>query len=266
MSDTPSRLIVITGAASGIGRLLAKRFVSGGDRVAGLDINKQALALTADVLGPAFHPCRVDLSDPADIQRVFETIDQDLGAVDILVNNAGIVAGKYFLEHTADDIRRTFAINVESHFHTVRAVLPSMIERGSGHIVTIASAGGLAATSRLSAYSSSKFAAIGFDDALRIELKKLGHPVHTTLVAPFYINTGMFDGVKTRFSWLLPILDPQYVADRIHRAIVRRKRRLIMPRFVYLVYPLRLLPVGMYDWLADFFGVTRTMDEFRGRG
>jgi all-trans-retinol dehydrogenase (NAD+) len=266
MSQTGSRVIVLTGAASGLGRLLTERFLATGDRVAGLDIDDAALNRLSQSWGTSFHPYPVDVADPDAIERVFAALQQDLGRVDILINNAGVVAGKYFLEHTREDIERTFAINTLSHFHTARAVLPGMIAQGRGHIVTIASAGGLAATSRLSAYSSSKFAAIGFDDALRIELKKLGHPIDTTLVAPFYVNTGMFEGVKTRFPWLLPILDPEYVADRIHRAIEKRQRRLIMPRFVYLVYPLRLLPVGIYDWLADFFGVTRTMDDFRGRG
>ena len=104
-----------------------------------------------------------------------------------------------------------------------------------------------------------------FDDALRLELRRLGHPIDTTLVAPFYIDTGMFEGVKTRVSLLLPILKPDYVVRRMMKAIDRKKRRLIMPRFVYLTFPLRLLPVPLYDWIADLFGVTRTMDEFTGR-
>lgn len=265
MPSPASRLILITGAARGIGKGLAQRFINHGDRVVGLDIDSTELAATAHELGTSFIPVRLDLSDAGDIGTVLAQVLAEHGPADILVNNAGIVAGKYLLEHSAQDIRRTFAVNAESHFHTTRAVLPGMIERGRGHIVTIASAAGLAATSRMSAYSASKFAAVGFDDALRIELKKLNHPIHTTLIAPFYIHTGMFDGVKTRFSWLLPILDPDYVADRVFKAIQRRKRRLITPRFVYLVFPLRLLPVGLYDRLADFFGVTRTMDEFRGR-
>lgn len=265
MSQSSSPLVVLTGAASGLGRLLAARFLSAGYRVAGLDINERGLSDLSGELGADFHPYQIDLADSDNIENVFRRLQGELGTPDILINNAGIVAGKYLLEHTKEDIRRTFAINIEAHFHTVRAVLPGMIERGSGHIVTIASAGGLAATSRMAAYGSSKFAAVGFDDALRIEMKKLGHPIHTTLVAPFFIHTGMFEGVKTRFSFLLPILDPDDVADRIFSAVKRRKRRLIMPWFVYLVYPLRLLPVSLYDKLADFFGVTRTMDDFRGR-
>ncbi|MDA0378943.1 MAG: SDR family oxidoreductase [Bacteroidetes bacterium] len=264
MHSSP-RIVAITGAGSGIGLLLAARFLTGGDTVVGLDIDMDALDRARTALGPSFHGFQLDLADPEAIRRVFTHVEQAVGGVDILINNAGIVAGKWLLDHTDQDVRRTFAINVEAHFHTVRAVLPGMIERGFGHIVSVASAGGLAATARLSAYSASKFAAVGFDEALRIEMKRLGHPIRTTLVAPFYIHTGMFDGVKTRFPWLLPILDPEKVATRIHRAVQNGKRRLIMPWFVYAGFPLRLLPVDLYDRLTDFFGVSRSMDDFRGR-
>ena len=259
------RLIVITGAASGLGRLLAERFIELGDRVAAVDVNQEMLEATAMVLGSLYLPFAIDLSDPGAIQRGFTDIEEQVGPADILINNAGIVAGRHLLDLSAADIRRTFAVNVESHFHTTRAVLPAMIERSRGHIVTIASAGGIAATARMSAYSASKFAAIGFDDALRVEMKRLGHPIDTTLVAPFFIDTGMFAGVRTRFSWLLPILTPEYAVSRIMKAIRKKKRRLLMPRLVYATYPLRLLPVSWYDAIADFLGVTRSMDDFRGR-
>jgi all-trans-retinol dehydrogenase (NAD+) len=74
----------------------------------------------------------------------------------------------------------------------------------------------------------------------------------------------MFEGVKTRFSWLLPILEPEYVADRIVKAIRKNRPRLLMPRFVYTALPLRILPVRWFDALIGFFGVSRSMDEFTG--
>ena len=84
-------------------------------------------------------------------------------------------------------------------------------------------AAGLVGTSRLVDYCASKHAAVGFDESLRLELRRLGSNVKTTVVCPFYISTGMFAGVKTRFRLLLPILTPDYAADRIVRA-VRRDR------------------------------------------
>ena len=151
-------------------------------------------------------------------------------------------------------------------FWTVRAFLPSMIEQDKGHVVTIASAASLAGAPKLTDYCSSKFAAFGFDESLRLELKKLGSDVKTTIVCPYYIDTGMFDGVKTRFSWLLPILQPEAVVSRIVRAIKKDRRRLVMPWFIYSSWLSRLMPVAWYDALMDFFGVTRSMDEFHGGG
>jgi all-trans-retinol dehydrogenase (NAD+) len=118
----------------------------------------------------------------------------------------------------------------------------------------------------LTDYCSSKFAAVGFDDALRMELRpqKIRH-IHTLVVCPFYIDTGMFAGVRTRFPWLLPILKPETAVHRIVKAMEERKARLIMPRFVYSTYLVRLLPVRWYDAIIDFLGVTKSMDEFTGR-
>ena len=105
----------------------------------------------------------------------------------------------------------------------------------------------------------------GFDEALRVELNELGSKVITTVVCPFFVNTGMFDGVKTRFSWLLPILKPEDVVRRVIKAVEKNRRRLIMPWFVFITFPGRLLPVSWFDRLMSFFGVTRSMDEFHGR-
>jgi all-trans-retinol dehydrogenase (NAD+) len=76
----------------------------------------------------------------------------------------------------------------------------------------------------------------------------------------------MFAGAKTRFAFLLPILDPADVAGRIVKAIEKDRRRLIMPLFSHVTFPARLLPVGAFDFLADFFGISRSMEDFRGSG
>ncbi len=108
-------------------------------------------------------------------------------------------------------------------------------------------------------------AAFGFDEALRMEIRQNRWPVKTTVVCPYFINTGMFDGVKTRFAALLPILDENKVADRIIRAILKGKKRLIMPPMVYSVWLLRLFPVAVFDFVADLMGINRAMKSFRGR-
>jgi len=185
----------------------------------------------------------------------------------VLINNAGVVSGKPLLELTDEAIERTFEINTLSLFRTTRAFLPGMMKKNSGHIVTIASAGGLIGVPKMTDYSASKFAAVGFDESLRVELKQLGYPkIQTTVVCPYYISTGMFKGVKTRFPWLLPIQEPEDAANKIIHAIERNKRRLLMPPFAYTTYAGRLLPVSLLDSIASFVGINNSMDDFKGRG
>jgi all-trans-retinol dehydrogenase (NAD+) len=141
-----------------------------------------------------------------------------------------------------------------------------MVRRNQGHIVTIASASGLIGVAKLSDYAASKWAAVGFDESLRAELKTIAPGLRTTVVCPFYIDTGMFHGVQSRFPRLLPILKEDVVARRVIEAIRRDRARLIMPPLVYLIPAMRLLPVRAMDWLAHFLGVNASMDEFKGRG
>jgi len=261
--------VLITGAASGIGRLLALRLAESGGELVLWDIDRAGLEQAQAELAAAGHSADTyacDLTDQKEIAAVATRTLAESGPIDILINNAGIVSGKVLLDLSDEEIERTFQVNTLALFWTVRAFLPAMLRQDKGHIVTIASAASLAGAPKLTDYCSSKFAAFGFDESLRLELKKLGSNVKTTIVCPYYIDTGMFDGVKTRFSWLLPILKPEAVVSRIIRAIEKDRRRLVMPWFIYSSWLSRLLPVTWYDALMDFFGVTRSMDEFHGGG
>lgn len=268
MESFAGKVTLITGGASGIGRLMALKMAAKGSHVVLWDLHDQALARTADEILAAAGKATAYHCNVAEREMVYDTADKiqrDVGKVDILVNNAGIVNGKPFLECTDDELRRTMEVNVLAHFWTVKAFLPKMIKAGRGHIVTISSAGGVVGSARLVDYSASKFAAFGFDEALRAELKKQGLPIRTTVVCPFFINTGMFAGVRTRFPFLLPILDENEVAERIIRAVARGKERLILPPFVYTTWALRFVPVKVFDWVVDLLGVNSAMDAFRGR-
>lgn len=269
MTQLKGRRVVITGAAHGMGKLLAMRLADRGAHPVLWDIDAEGLRQSRAELADAGHEADTytcDLSDREQIAAVAAQTLAESGPVDILINNAGIVSGKNLLDLADGEIERTMQVNTMALFWTVRAFLPDMMERDSGHIVTIASAGGLAATAKLTDYCTSKFAAFGFDESLRVELNKLESNVVTTIVCPYYVNTGMFDGVKTRFSWLLPILDPEKVVSRIVAAIEKDHRRLVMPWFVYTGWPSRLLPVKWFDALMSFFGISKSMDEFRGPG
>lgn len=268
MTDFRDAHVLITGAASGIGRLLALGASARGARTSLLDLDEPGLlSVQAEIARAGGHAAvfAVDLCDRPGFQATAARVLATRGPVDILINNAGIVTGKALLECSDAAIERTFQVNTLALFWGVRALLPAMIARGRGHVVTIASAAGLGGTSRLTDYCASKFAAVGFDESLRLELKRLGHPIRTTVVCPWYIDTGMFRGVRTRFPLLLPILKPDYVAVRILRAIEANRRRLVLPRFVMAVLLARILPLTLFDAVMRFFGVDRSMDEFSGR-
>jgi len=132
-------------------------------------------------------------------------------------------------------------------------------------VVTIASAAGLVGVSRQTDYSASKWAAFGFAESLRAELRKDGSPVSTLVVAPYYIDTGMFSGVRTRFPLLLPILQERDVARRILDAIESGRQQLVMPPLARLTPLLRVLPPAAFDAVTDLLGINATMDEFTGR-
>jgi all-trans-retinol dehydrogenase (NAD+) len=260
--------VLLTGAASGLGLLMARRMGAEGARLVLWDVNAAGLEtaradLARSGVRVATYAC--DLSDRDAIAATAARTLAEQGTVDILINNAGIVSGKTLLDASDADIERTFAVNSLALFWTTRAFLPGMLARDRGHIVTIASAAGIVGTAKLVDYCASKHAAVGFDEALRLELRRERRRVVTTVVCPFYISTGMFTGVKTRFPWLLPILEPEYAVGRIMHAIRHDRRRVIMPRLVAATYLGRFLPVAAFDALMDFLGVSRSMDEFRGR-
>ena len=156
-------------------------------------------------------------------------------------------------------------VNIIAHFWTAKAFLPDMIAANHGHIVTIASAAGWIGVAGLADYCASKFAAVGFDESIRMELKKRKSKVRTTCICPYYINTGMFDGVKSRLSFLLPILEEEKVSGKIVKAIKKNRSIVKMPWLVYTVPMLRLVPAAILDGMAAFLGISRSMDEFRGR-
>jgi len=267
MTDFTNKVTLITGGGCGLGRLVAQRMAAKGSQVVLWDIAHESLANTAREISAAGHKVATydcDVSDRDMVYGLAERVKKDVGKVDIIINNAGVVSGRPFLECSDEQLERTVGVNVLAHFWTVKAFLPDMVKANSGHIVTVASAGGIVGSSGLVDYSASKFAAFGFHEALRAELKKQKLKIHTTVVCPYFIRSEMFAGVRTRFSFLLPILEAEKVSERIVKAIAHQKER-VMPPLVYATWPLRLLPVSTFDKLATFLGINDAMDEFQGR-
>jgi all-trans-retinol dehydrogenase (NAD+) len=268
MADFSNKITLITGGACGLGRFIALKMAARGSHVVLWDIADESLTEIATEMSAAGYQATLYHCDVSDREMVYDTADKvrnQVGRVDILMNNAGVVSGRPFLECTDEQLRRTMEVNALAHFWTVKAFLPDMVRANSGYIVTIASAGGIVGSAGLVDYAASKFAAFGFDEALRAELKKQKLNIHTVVVCPYFMKGDMFEGVKTRFSFLLPILNAEQVSERIVNTIARKKRRLIMPPLVYATWPLRLLPVAIFDKAATFLGINDAMDQFRDR-
>jgi len=264
-------VILVTGAGSGLGRLLSEKLaLRHNAKVVCVDVNASENAKTADNInkskGSAFaYTC--DLTDQDDVEALAQSVRTNVGEVTILVNNAGVVTGKKFLESTNKMNRLTMAVNTESHFWTVKAFLPAMMKKNHGHVVTVASGAGLVGIHKLADYCASKFGAVGFAESLMAEMYTEGKDgVKSTLVCPYFISTGMFDGVTSRIPAILPILTPDYVTDKIIDAMLNNQEVLLMPRSLYLLVVVKgFLPVKAIQEIMTFLGAGDMMTHFTGR-
>lgn len=268
--DITGEIMFLTGAGSGLGRLMALKFARLGATVVCVDINETSNDETVQQIkseGFKAYGYKCDCSNREDIYRVAELVKKQVGDVTMLINNAGIVSGKKFLETEDRMIQKSMDINTMAHFWTTKAFLPSMVEKNHGHIVTIASSAGFFGVPGLCDYCASKFGAVGFDESLNMELVALQKDgIHTTVVCPFFINTGMFDGVKSRFPMILPILDPNWATDKMVDAVLRNKAVLLLPRILYIFLFIKsTFSTAIFHTMAKFFGVNSSMDEFKGR-
>ncbi|XP_030383063.1 estradiol 17-beta-dehydrogenase 11 isoform X2 [Scaptodrosophila lebanonensis] len=234
-------IALITGGGNGLGRLLAERLGKMGTKVVIWDINKKGIAETVEIVQEAGGYCKgyvVDISRKEEVYKAADVIRAEVGDVTLLINNAGVVSGLHLLDTPDHLIERSFNVNVMAHFWTTKAFLPKMIEKERGHIATIASLAGHVGISKLVDYCASKFAAVGFDEALRLELDVLGHTnIQTTCICPFFIQaTGMFDDVNARW---VPTLNPNEVADRVIVAIKKNEKLAIIPGFLKFMLSLK---------------------------
>lgn len=267
--------VVITGGAGGIGSLMAVKFAKlGARKIVLLDLNAEMLKTAqAKVEKARAEPSRqevlsicADLSKSETAKPAMQDIIAKVGDVTILINNAGVVTGKKFTNCPDHLMKLSMRVNAEAHFWTTQAVLPKMIEKNSGHIVTIASSAGICGVPGLADYCASKHAAVGFDESIRLELRSLGKMgVKTTCVQPFFIKTGMFEGAQSKWPRILPLLEPDYAASKIVRAVLCNQPVLIMPMIVHLTPLMRaILPTQIFDQVCHWFGILDAMHDFKG--
>lgn len=269
--------VLITGGASGIGRIMGRICLEkGASNLIVWDINQANIDKTeaelsdvkpadAGVSKGQIHSYIVNVSDPQAIKSAYEKVKSEVGEVDILVNCAGIVRGNNtFDKQTVQDIDLTMDINANAPMYVALAVLPDMLRRDRGHICNIASAAGMLGVPKLSVYCASKWAVIGWTESMRVELKQARSHVRVTSVAPYFINTGMFDGVNSK---VFPILDSENTAAKIIRAVeVGKSFRGIPFAYHFIRIWQGLLPNFLFDFIfGKVFGVYSVMDHFTGR-
>ena len=265
MNSFEGKLAVVTGGASGIGKIMARLLLELKAKVIIWDIDQLKLSATVAELrryGSIFS-YKVDVSETQQVISTAELIKTEHGVVSILINNAGIVVGKHFHEHTEEDIVRTMNINSNAPMVITRIFIKDMMAQNNGYICNIASSAGLISNPKMSVYAASKWAAVGWSDSVRLEMKELKKDIHVTTIMPYYINTGMFDGVESR----IPILDPEVAAKTIIDAFLAKKRMVTVPGYLYRLTRLGqgLLSINGFDFVAGkILGIYKTMAHFTG--
>ncbi len=269
MEDLRGKVVLITGAARGMGKLDAFNFAREGCTVVITDVDEAALRETARELEERGHKVHWFVHDVSDRKACFdlaEKVESEIGPVDVLINNAAIALNVEVLEASEEVFRRITEVNYLGQVWMMQAFVPRMVKRGRGHVVNMCSIAGKVAAPKLGPYSATKFALIGITDAIRQELHGTG--VNFTIVNPGYVATGMFEGAKVPFitGWV----DPQKVSDAIVEAVKKNKGEIFVPNFVNRLTTL-LRALGFPKFLDFMFRVVgasksfETMRRNRGR-
>jgi len=206
------KVIAITGAARGIGYATASTLFDAGATVSIGDIDADAVGKAAADLGITGHP--LDVSNRDSFKDFLDRVEAEHGPIDVLINNAGIMPTGPFLDYSNQLIDRTIAIDLLGPINGSQLAAARMVERGSGHIINIASIAGRLPAPGLTIYNAAKFGVIGFSEALSAELEPAGITVST--VQPSHTATGLIDGLSTTG---IPVATPEQVADCILRVI-----------------------------------------------
>jgi 2-hydroxycyclohexanecarboxyl-CoA dehydrogenase len=187
------RVAFVTGAGRGIGRAIALRLAHEGAKVAVTDLDEATAASTAGEIGAAAIACRVDVADPSSVRGAVAEAERRLGPIDVLVNNAGWDRAEPFLESSEETWDRILAINLKGVLHCVKAILPGMVERGRGRIVSISSDAGRVGSSGEAVYAAAKAGIIGFSKTLAREVAR--QRINVNVVCPGPTDTQLFADV-----------------------------------------------------------------------
>jgi len=224
------KVAVITGAARGIGKSLAERFSSEAARVVCADVDLSGAQEVAESIGGLAVSC--DVSSDAAIQSLIETVETEIGPIDLFCANAGILT-LGGLEVSDADWDRIWKINVMSHVWTARHLIPRMVERGGGYLLTTASAAGLLNQPGAAPYGVTKHAAVGFAEWVALTYRDQG--IRVSVLCPQAVRTEMIRGHEQSVAAIDGVLEPEDVAQACIDAI-HEERFLVLPHEKVLDY------------------------------
>ena len=259
--------VLITGGCSGIGKIMGRMCLEkGACKLVIWDINEKAIEATVKELSTlgSVYGHKADISSPESVDKAYEDTKEACGDVDILINCAGIITNnKTFAEQTDLDIIRTIDINTQGAMFVTLRYIKDMKDRGFGHICNITSSAGMLSLPKMALYAASKWGAIGWSDSVRIELQREKSPIHVTTIAPYFIDTGMFAGIRSFFK----IQKPETVARKALRAIEQNRGYKGIPFTQHFIRLMQgIFPVRLFDFVfGDICGLYRVMDHFTGR-
>jgi len=210
-----SKTFLITGVSSGLGRAFAAAALQAGHQVAGTVRDASQMAAFEALAPTRATALLLDVTDDKAVLEVADTVERQLGPIDVLISNAGYGVEGTVEESTMDDLRRQFDVNVFGTIAAVKAVLPFMRRRRSGHIVTVSSMAGVTALPGVAFYGASKFAVEGFSDSLAQEVAGFG--IHVTCLALGAFRTDWAGRSMTRVQRTIPDYDSLFAPIRAAR-------------------------------------------------
>ena len=233
--DFKDKIVLITGASSGIGKETAIQFAKKGSKVILVARRKQKLEQIADDLKKSNIStliCECDVSDKLQVEKMSKLVLEKYGSIDILVNNAGFAIYGSVFDLTTEEIESQMATNYFGMIYCIKNFLPSMLEKKSGHIINVASVAASFGLPGIASYCASKFAMLGFSEGLKHELKGTG--IGITVVSPIMVRTNFFDhpSFKKMPKYSSTSLSDKTVAKAILRAANSPRLEIIVPSVV----------------------------------
>jgi len=245
MIDVAGKVALVTGGASGMGQIIARRLARQGAKVAIFDVNEQGLLDTAaeadNITG--YH---CDISNLDEVDAQVSAVTSALGPIDLLVHAAALMPSHKLLDHSHEGMEKLFRINYFGTTYMVRAVLPSMLERGNGRVIAFGSIAGIALVPKMGAYCATKAAVNAYMEVLQNEIRDSGVRAH--LVCPPAVNTPLVDqtlatdspGSIRESKESGRLADPEKIVDAIEKG-VKKDRDIIYPGEARLLYLWRAL-------------------------